>query len=50
MLQISGENFQFYRHIDEVILKIHCIKDKKIKVKVYANQPKSVSHILTLHS
>ena len=35
MLQMACETLQFYRSICEVILKIHLIEGKKIKVKVY---------------
>ena len=43
ILQIACETLQFYRLICQVILKIHLIKDEKIKVKVYENQQNSVS-------
>ena len=41
---IEDENFFIFRSISEVILKIH---NMKIRVKVYSNQDKFVSHIQT---
>ena len=42
---MAGETLYIYRSISEVILKIHLIHDEKIKVKIYANQEKSVSRV-----
>ena len=41
---LENGNFFIFRSISEVILKIH---NMKIRVKVYSNQDKFVSHIQT---
>ena len=42
------KNSQLDLRIGEVILKIGSVSTEKFKVKVYANQEKSLSHIKTL--
>jgi hypothetical protein len=44
------KNDSSYKFIGEVILKINVVEAEKIKVKVYANQHESVSHIHIRHA